>query len=457
MVNSDSVRRHIVIELTKSAENQFSFFLLQLVAKASFVAVDLELSGLGDLKSLKHPNLEDRYRLLSLTAKSRAIVSLGLSFFCPLDVNDFQVYSFNILTACQDSYTVDPSSLQFLADNGFDFNKQISEGLLYYSGNDREEERTPFLRKLFLEISNSNLRVVLHNGFIDLIFLYQAFYADLPSSLETFVADVSCLFRGGIADTKYIADYQVRDDASFLEYLFWKRMKTMATENFASVSISNLLLASSFDPLINIRMNEIDLFDLSRAPPTPVVLCAQYASHGNCSHGRHCLLSHDIKLLFTAGNSVSLGGSALHAPKAEKLSKKQKKKMRKSLKRAKQECLANVAKRFALEESTGERPRSNGFAANAEPRDELRERATRDALCPTERFSHRAGFDAFMTGFVYFVDSHIYNEKLTAFDNMLFLSYKKVPLKLEKSAYALNSQEFLRKSRNVAQQQLFGK
>ncbi|XP_063901741.1 target of EGR1 protein 1-like isoform X2 [Zophobas morio] len=421
MVNSDSVRRHIVIELTKSAENQFSFFLLQLVAKASFVAVDLELSGLGDLKSLKHPNLEDRYRLLSLTAKSRAIVSLGLSFFCPLDVNDFQVYSFNILTACQDSYTVDPSSLQFLADNGFDFNKQISEGLLYYSGNDR------------------------------------AFYADLPSSLETFVADVSCLFRGGIADTKYIADYQVRDDASFLEYLFWKRMKTMATENFASVSISNLLLASSFDPLINIRMNEIDLFDLSRAPPTPVVLCAQYASHGNCSHGRHCLLSHDIKLLFTAGNSVSLGGSALHAPKAEKLSKKQKKKMRKSLKRAKQECLANVAKRFALEESTGERPRSNGFAANAEPRDELRERATRDALCPTERFSHRAGFDAFMTGFVYFVDSHIYNEKLTAFDNMLFLSYKKVPLKLEKSAYALNSQEFLRKSRNVAQQQLFGK
>jgi hypothetical protein len=59
--------------------------------------------------------------------------------------------------------------------------------------------------------------------------------------------------------------------------------------------------------------------------------------------------------------------------------------MRKSLKRAKQECLANVAKRFALEESTGERPRSNGFAANAEPRDELRERATRDALCPTER------------------------------------------------------------------------
>jgi hypothetical protein len=37
----------------------------------------------------------------------------------------------------------------------------------------KEEERTPFLRKLFLEISNSNLRVVLHNGFIDLIFLYQ--------------------------------------------------------------------------------------------------------------------------------------------------------------------------------------------------------------------------------------------------------------------------------------------
>jgi hypothetical protein len=48
----------------------------------------------------------------------------------------------------------------------------------------------------------------------------QGLYASLPATLTTFVADIESLCRGGLVDTKYIADYHARDPASFLEYLF---------------------------------------------------------------------------------------------------------------------------------------------------------------------------------------------------------------------------------------------
>lgn len=48
----------------------------------------------------------------------------------------------------------------------------------------------------------------------------QGLYAKLPGTLSTFVADLESLCRGGLVDTKYIADYHTRDLASYLEYLF---------------------------------------------------------------------------------------------------------------------------------------------------------------------------------------------------------------------------------------------
>ena len=50
-------------------------------------------------------------------------------------------------------------------------------------------------------------------------------YAELPGSLQTFVADMHSLFAGGVYDTKYIADYHTRETATFLEYVFRKRLR----------------------------------------------------------------------------------------------------------------------------------------------------------------------------------------------------------------------------------------
>lgn len=134
--------------------------------------------------------------------------------------------TFNLLTLCSEEFLVEPKSLKFLIDHGFDFNKQFRSGLNYYKGNDKVEDEVTSeeysVRDLFLEISQSKRAVCLHNGFIDLIFLYHSFYAKCPGSSLKFLADLEEIFAGGLYDTKYIADFHAHSSASFLQYLYKK-------------------------------------------------------------------------------------------------------------------------------------------------------------------------------------------------------------------------------------------
>lgn len=78
------------------------------------------------------------------------------------------------------------------------------------------------MRNIFSHILTARKTVVLHNGLLDLVFLYQNFYNDLPDKLEVFTSDMFEMFPGGVLDTKYVAEFRLRESASFLGYIFRK-------------------------------------------------------------------------------------------------------------------------------------------------------------------------------------------------------------------------------------------
>ena len=134
---------------------------------------------------------------------------------------------FDILLLSQKPYLVNPVALQFLIHHGFDFNQQYSKGLPFDPGMEftlppKMHPQTD-VRDIFSSILSSQKPVALHNGFIDLIFMYHSFYGPLPKNLWTFMADLSEMFQGGLYDTKNMAVFGIREPASYLEYIFHKR------------------------------------------------------------------------------------------------------------------------------------------------------------------------------------------------------------------------------------------
>ena len=104
-----------------------------------------------------------------------------------------------------------------------------------------KKKKTWDLRDIFSVLVASKVPLVVHNGLVDLIFLYGSLYADLPAALPTFVADLEQMFPAGIYDSKYIAEFSLRTSASFLEFVF-RRQYVPLLLSCPSISSANVLL-----------------------------------------------------------------------------------------------------------------------------------------------------------------------------------------------------------------------
>ncbi|NWH72971.1 TOE1 protein, partial [Piaya cayana] len=373
--------------------------------------------------------------------------------------NTYLCQIYNLTLLCMEEYIVEPQSVQFLVQHGFDFNKQYSRGIPYHKGNDKgNENQSRSVRTFFLELIRAKKPLILHNGLIDLVFLYQCFYAHLPDNLSTFTADLSEMFPAGIYDTKYASEFETRFVASYLEYAY----KKCKRENCKLKDSSGQHLIVEF---CNYPANMSCYIDYryccleeshSVGGGNKVPICEKFSAYGWCPKGVNCLQSHNIDLIIDEDDR-------LWEEKRKK--RKNKWKRRKNTEeRAKVSEQENTGKDTELAQNGEEgpprklscyepsevtpssegRPLEDSMDTEAAPAAEK----GKDPQGLPQGGTHRAGFDAFMTGYIMAYVWMLKKGKNTEAGaepwlpdchNKLYLSGKSVPLQIVKSLFSKSS------------------
>ncbi|KAG5285780.1 hypothetical protein AALO_G00007370 [Alosa alosa] len=467
--------------------------ILLAIKSSSFISLDTELSGLGNRKSLLAESIEDRYKAICHAARTRSILSLGLACFKKLEDkadHTYFVQVYNLTLLCSEEYVIEPQSVQFLVQHGFDFNKQYAQGVPYNKGNDKGGDvHVINVRNLFVEILRAHKPLVVHNGLVDMVFLYQSFYAHLPEKLGTFTADLSEMFPAGIYDTKYATEYELRLTASYLEYAF----KKCKLDNGRSIQAGGhgphvFLEFCNYTGNMQSYVDYRPCADGHVGGATDV--CIQFSAYGWCPNGSQCPMSHDTDLI-------------IQQDERTKESKRQKRKRKKKQKGPQESCEEGLdappTKQAHLEGSNvEEQGQNNGVEKNCtsaatEMTDDLQEDSCADAgsinretlgasteeegavpsgaqtgdpsalavktreadaaVKRAEAGTHRAGFDAFMTGYIFSYASSLAAKSeesspgkwLLGCLNKLYLSGKSVPLHIVKSTFSKSSKAHMHK------------
>uniref|UniRef100_A0A8D0KQJ1 Target of EGR1 protein 1 n=1 Tax=Strix occidentalis caurina TaxID=311401 RepID=A0A8D0KQJ1_STROC len=438
---------------------------------ATFIAVDTELSGLGARKSLLSPCIEERYKAVCSAARTRAVLSLGVACFKQLpekSENTYLCQIYNLTLLCMEDYVVEPQSVQFLVQHGFDFNKQYAQGIPYHKGNDKgNENQNQSVRTFFLELIRAKKPLILHNGLIDLVFLYQCFYAHLPDSLGTFTADLSEMFPAGIYDTKYASEFETRFVASYLEYAY----KKCKRENCKLKDSSGQHLTVEF---CNYPANMSRYIDYRHCSPEEeshnVGGGNNVPAYGWCPKGMKCPQSHNIDLIIDEDDRLweEKRKKRKHKWKRRKNTEEPAKAFRDESSGKEMELTQNGEDGPPRKQSCYEPAAATELAEitpNSEGRPleensmDMEPEVSSDTTRATEKEkethgppsqggTHRAGFDAFMTGYIMAYVWMLKKGKnidtgagpwLPDCHNKLYLSGKSVPLQIVKSLFSKSS------------------
>ncbi|KAI8579356.1 hypothetical protein K450DRAFT_242861 [Umbelopsis ramanniana AG] len=409
--------------------------ILHTLADATFIAIDTEFTGLGVKgDNVRAANIEDRYQNMAKVVKSHALNAIGLTAFKRTSEAEkpsvYRVDNFNLLLSLQASYTVSAQSLRFLADSGFDFNKQIRLGLPYTTGSAEDKDAfgvKNLFRNILMDINRLQIPIIIHNGLMDLMYLYYSLYTDLPSNLQVFAADLSDMFPGGIYDTKYVSDYVSKEPVSFLSYLFKKyereEKRRLAILNNPDQDHGEKFTKRCFRveiqppfPIEQVMRKAVDVEEEGRldssaaqasnsrkkrrrknkgssAPKEEKLYCEQYALHGYCRQNKQCGKSHDLDYILDE--------------------------VEKSQKRKKTGITA------ADDEEAAVTPPDMNVDVPPLPA---------APLIPGPSFYHSAHFDSYMTGYVFVHQLQEFRD-YTTHANKLYLIGKDIPLPIQKSAF----------------------
>ncbi|XP_046566999.1 target of EGR1 protein 1-like [Haliotis rubra] len=482
--------------------------LVLAIKSATFIGMDLPISGIVLLPRA----MDDRYRTMADVARTRSVLSLGLSCFKCTNIkttevkvkdteptspskakNDWKylVQTFNILVLCEEDFIVEPITLKFLVDHGFDFNKQYAKGISYYRGNDKQTDQDfKSLRKLMNILVLNKIPVVFHNALVDLVFFYQSFYASLPSSMAAFVTDLMEVFEGGVFDTKYMTEYMERLPASYLEYAFRRcqrknsfslpHERDVVSLEFLDYPSSYTYVRYSHCELPHTMVERGDDVDSDHLQQT---LCHQYASFGWCQRGCSCPKSHDID------DIIDLDGIK-GARKSRKRKRRRQNQSNSSVNdeevteetddstedsgsrnEGQEESHPSVAKKSRIISPVPEsnetpnkvKSHPDKSGSNMSCDSGLKKAPNMSDLGIARKEGHRAGYDAFMTGYImaYYFTKYgklpaetRRNVKLTdlnvdEFKNKVYLCGKDIPLVITKSSFTKSSKDHREKMQKI--------
>ncbi|KAM3718640.1 Target of EGR1 protein [Dirofilaria immitis] len=453
----------VVIEVNKENLNITWPYLLVSIRNASFISLDLELSGLGIQKGWLAKSLEERYNIIRQSAQTRSVLSVGIATFQLIKRKETNVKKklkykcqvFNILTLCTVPFIVEASGFQFLSKHKFDFNRWITLGIPY--NNETEEGNT--MKTLWREVLCAAVPITLHNGLIDLTFIYQHFYSILPEAFNEFVVNISDWFLlpgdiPGLFDSKFIAEYITRFKASFLEYVFRKCQR----ENAIEQACNRLYISIEFDftsaetflknavDIVNCKLP--DGFNASASlEPYPISdeqknsLCRQYSNYGFC-RAKNCSYVHDVDVLLS-----------LEEQKQTKIRERRKRRYDYQSKLSESASTDDHRDRISVSTSTEGRTAIKDSVSA----DILKQREAKMSVNPTEATDlphsitgcHRAGVDSFMTGFAVVFMQRMYLLRSGNFDpkcgNRMALPGKMEPLVIQKSDYIKVADDHLAK------------
>lgn len=233
-----------IITVTQGSPESVWASMIKKVKTATFVAVDCEFSGIGPFDNKKNPmrqkDIETRYIGLRTQVQNHGLLQVGLSIWTTVSKGRYFVTSYCIPVLPEEDFLVTPCSMQFLAEAGIDLSQLFLDGVRYKKPK-RDVSKGAASANADSKLGERKLRELMaacyskpfitHNGLLDLMFLFEAFTAPLPKSLNNFVKEAVKLYRGQLLDTKCIAEYSQSPSwsPSYLQLLYARARRLCGT------------------------------------------------------------------------------------------------------------------------------------------------------------------------------------------------------------------------------------
>ncbi|KAG8540079.1 hypothetical protein GDO81_019875 [Engystomops pustulosus] len=301
--------------------------------------------------------------------------------------------------------------------------------------------------------------------------------------MMNFIADLSEMFPAGIYDTKYASEFETRFTASYLEYAY-KKCKRENGKLMESSSRHLVVEFCHYSPAMSayVEYRLCSLPDPTDPGTDTPNICERFSAYGWCPNGVKCAQSHNIDLIIEEDEKCK---------QEKKKRRRKRKKMSGTEVHTEMDSLPpsklnsgvslkgndmeqgeigetdslmnnvdchmeddkdgsrNLLLSSATSSATSHQPEKTPLSQDCAPA------SASLATSSAEGGTHRAGFDAFMTGYI-MAYVCLLKEKDSASCclpdciNKIYLSGKNVPLQIAKSVFSKSSRGHAQKMRLIS-------